>query len=509
MIAAALLSAALQAPPAGALKPPRPPPSHAAYRAALDHLYDGRPEAALERLGELSAGSPEDPLGVYLQALVLCWRLEQRPEAAALDREFEQRVARAVTLAEERLKKDPEDGRALLARGAAHGVRSRFHMFRGHRGDAARDAVRMREDLLRLREQEPGDREALFGLGLYDYYADVLPRIAKVLRFLARMPGGNRARGLDLIEEAREGAALHEVEVKAQLYEIYAFYEDRPDLALHEIRDLRRRYPGWPLWGLKLAEHLRDRVGDFRESAGVANDILAPRRGGTPGPGAAALARLSLGESLLLDLRPAAARRALLPVKDGVPGLPALAAQARLLLGRSLEMEGDRDGAAVHYRAAAGGPDRETRRRAEDALARPLPAGHARALHSLGEARRDREAGRAREAAAGYRAALEAWPDSAEAALGVADATLQDGEVERARDLIEGIDEKRLAAPPFLRPWARLLEGELLDLAGRREGAVQLYKKVSKDPCATPEIRERASAGARAPFRRPSAATGT
>ena len=509
MIAAAVLGVALQAPPAGTPEPPRPPPSHEVYRSALDHLYDGRAEVALKRLASLSAGPPEDPLGVYLQALVLCWRLEQRPESGALDREFEQRVARAIQLADERLEKDPADLRALLSRGAAYGVRSRFHMFRGHRGDAARDAVHMREDLLQVRERDPGDREALFGLGLYDYYADVLPRMAKVLRFLARMPGGNRTRGLGLIEEAGDGAALHEVEVKAQLYEIYAFYEDRPDLALHEIRGLRQRYPGWPLWGLKLSEHLRARLGDYRECAAVAEEILGRQRGREAGPGAEALARLSLGECLLLDLRPAAARRALLPVKDGSPGVTALAAQVRFLLGKSLEMEGDKDGAAVHYRAAAGGPDRETRRRAEEALERPLPLSHARALHSLGEARRDREARRGREAAAAYRAALEAWPASAEAALGVADEALRDGEVDRARELIDGLDQRRLGEPPFLRPWARLLEGELLDLAGRRESAVQLYKKVLQDPCASPEVRERAAVAAKAPFRRPGAASGS
>jgi tetratricopeptide (TPR) repeat protein len=495
MIAAAFLAAALQATPAGPA-----PPSLTAYRAALDHLYDGRAETALERLAALGAGSPGDPLGVYLEALVLCWRLEQRPESGALDREFQQRVGRALSLADERLKRDPADVRARLARGAAHGVRSRFHMTRGQRGDAARDAVRMREDLMQVRVLNPDHREALFGLGLYDYYADVLPRMAKVLRFLARMPGGDRARGLAMIEEAREGATLHEVEVKAQLYEIYAFYEERPELALEEIRDLHRRYPGWPLWSLKLAEHLRERLGNYRESAAVAAATIAPR--GQSGPGAMALARLSLGESLLLDLRPVEARRALLPAKDGLPGMPALAARARLLLGRSLEMEGDRDGAAVHYRAAADGPDRDTRRQAERALAHPRPPGEVRALHFLGEARRDGETGRGREAAANYRDALEAWPSSTEAALGVADAAIREGELERARELLRTLDRDGLQAPPFLRAWAHLLEGELLDLEGRREPAVQLYKKVLTDPCAAAGVRQRAGAAARTPFRR-------
>jgi tetratricopeptide (TPR) repeat protein len=496
MIAAALLAAAtLQATPAAS-----PPPSLAAYRAALDHLYDGRADVALDQLTELGAGPPEDPLGVYLQALVLCWRLEQRPESAALDREFVQRVGRALSVADERLKRDPADVRARLARGAAHGVRSRFHMARGERGNAARDAVRMREDLMQVRALSPGHREALFGLGLYDYYADVLPRVAKVLRFLARMPGGDRARGLAMIEEARDGAALHEVEVKAQLYEIYAFYEERPDLALQEIRGLHRRYPGWPLWSLKLAEHLRDRLGDYRESAAVAAQTIAPPR--RSGPVAVALARLSLGESLLLDLRPVEARRAVLPVKDGLPGMPALAARARLLLGRSLEMEGDRDGAEAHYRVAADATDRDTRRLAERALANPRPPGEVRALHFLGEARRDLETGREREAAANYRDALEAWPSSPEAALGVADAAIGDGELERARGLLRGLDTDGLRAPPSLRAWSHLLEGELLDLEGRREPAVQLYKKVLQDPCAAAGVKQRAGVLARTPFRR-------
>jgi thioredoxin-like negative regulator of GroEL len=505
---AVFLAAALQAAPGGVPSPPprverRREPSLAAYRAALDLLYDGRPEAALERLDGLAGDQPGDPLGVYLQALVLCWRLEQRPESAALDREFEQRASRALALADERLKQDPADLRSRLARGAVHGVKSRFHMFRGHRGDAAREAVHMREDLLAIHEQDPGDREALFGLGLYDYYGDVLPRVAKVLRFLARMPGGDGERGLLRIEQAADGAVLHEVEVRAQLYEIYAFYEDRPDRALEEVRGLHRRYPHWPLWGLKLAEHLRDRMGNYRESASVAAEMVEPRRAREIGAGAAALARLSLGESLLLDLRPAEARRVLLPVKDLRPELPALAGQARLLLGRGLEIEGDRDGAFAHYRAAAESPDRDVRRRAAEALDRPLPPAHVRALHFLGEARRARELGRHADAATAYAAALEVSPTSPEALLGAAEAALHDGEGARARELLDRVEDKKATSPPTLRAWAALLRGEALQASGRREAAVQLYKKVLQDPCAAAETRDRAATLLRAADPRP------
>ena len=88
------------------------------------------------------------------------------------------------------------------------------------------------------------------------------------------------------------------------------------------MEELAHRYPGWPLWGLVLAEHLRDRLGAYAESAAVARRILGAGDAARPEAGAAALAlaRLSLGESLLLDLRPEEARHALLPLLGGETG---------------------------------------------------------------------------------------------------------------------------------------------------------------------------------------------
>src|SRR6185295_17905340 len=118
------------------------------------------------------------------------------------------------------------------------------------------------------------------------------------------------------------------------------------------------------------------RLGLYPESAGVAREILAAGERGQPGYAGvvAAMARISLGQSLLLDLRLAEARSALLPVKDGVPEAAWVGPTARLLLGRCLELEGDRDAALVHYRRAAEGADKSLKRRAQQALAAPIPA---------------------------------------------------------------------------------------------------------------------------------------
>jgi hypothetical protein len=470
------------------------------YRAALDLLYDGRADAAQARLRELEESHPDDPVPLYLQALVLAWTVEQQPESRALDRALEQAADRAFAAADARLRADPEDARARFARGAARGVRSRHHLFRAQRAEAARTAAQMREDLLAARARDPEDADVLFGLGLYDYYVDVLPRFARLLRFLSRLPGGDRARGLAAIEEAAQASTLHEVEARVQLYEIHAFYEGDAEAAAADMEALVRRYPGWPLWGLKLAEHLRDRLGAYAESEAVARRLL--RAGETPGadPGRAALAlaRLSLGESLLLDLRPEEARLTLLPLLlDVSSGSPALAARARLLVARALELEGEREGAAAHYRAAAA--DREARKRAQAALAHPLAGTEIEGRRRLALARRAREKGRGEEAAVRAQEVLAAWPLSREAALIVAEQALRDGRAENAR--VPEVDEARGDEPPWLVPWSRLLRAWQADARGERALAVDLYKQVYAHDGRRPDLREAAADGLRAPFR--------
>jgi tetratricopeptide (TPR) repeat protein len=482
---ALLLAAALAAPHDGEA------------RRALDLVYQGRLDASLQQLARLGQQHPDDPLLAYLQALAMVWKVEQLG-TEALDRELLRRVDHAVSLADQRLRAAPRDTRALLARGAAHGVRSRYHFLRLERTGAARAGVRMREDLLRVREMEPENVDAFFGLGLYDYYADVLSPLARVVRFVARMPGGDRRRGLELIGRAR-GSAWHDVEVQAQLYDIHAFWEQLPDRALAAARALRQRYPGWPLWGLRLCEHLRQRMGLYGESARVAREMLAQGARGEPNYAGASVhrARLELGEALLLDLRLDEARAELAPLA----GTPA-AAHARLLLGRAAEMAGDRAGALAEYRqAAAAAGDRQLRKRAEQAAARALPAPQVRAVPLLAQARRAREAGQRDAAAQLYRQALQAWPGSEEAAVRVAEAELARGDLAAARRALDTAERPDHPQPPWVAGWALLLRAQLRDLDGQRAAAVSAYKKVLETPYGQDELAGRAADGVRRAFR--------
>ena len=471
-----------------------------AYRAALALVYDGAFHTAEKRLGALSREHPDDPIGPYLHALALEWRLEQNPQSRALDRKVLTLANEALARAEDHLRRDAADGRALMARGAAHGVKSRLHLFRWQKGEARREAVRMRADLLGARAAGVEVADLDFGLGLYDYYADTLPRFFKLLRVLARIPGGDRERGLAAIARvARGGSLFHEEEARVQMFEIESFFEQRPDRALPWIRGMWRHHPGWPLWGLKLADYLRDPLGLYDESAGVARVILATadeRRHVNYQPVVGAMARVLLGEALLLDLRLSAARDAAGPATDGTPEAAWVGPRASLVVARSLELEGHLEATLPHYRRAAEGSDRAAAARARDALAHPLTDRERVAWRRLAEARRIRAAGGPSEAWEQCVEALRAHPSNPEARVCTAEGSLDRGDPAAAAALVRGVSESD-ETPPWLRARARLVLAQALEQTGRVKAALPLYKEVWEEPFGRPALRGTAGAAVR------------
>ncbi|MBN2369033.1 MAG: hypothetical protein JXO72_00930 [Vicinamibacteria bacterium] len=477
-------------------------PHDSEYVRALESLYDGSTNTAIARLARLSAEHPDDPAGPYFESLALCWKIEQNPRSTRLDSRLLAQVDRGLELTERLLRADPADARAHLGRAGAFGVRSRFHLFRFNNGDARRDAIQMRAELMRVRALDPENSEACFGLGLYDYYADVLPRILKLLRFLAGMPGGDRERGLLLIKRARQESDFHRTEAQVQLYEIYAEYEDALDRAHVELLALRRRYPGAPLWGLKLAALLRDQLGRYADSVSVSREIIASVVGGhvNYAPIVAEMARLSMSEAFLRDHRFGEARQSLEELRTSFADRPVLRSRSQLLLGRCLEIEGDREAAMALYQQAASSPDPNIRDAARKASSQPLSSSETEVAHLIGDARRLAEAGRLQECMALYRRVHALDPEQDEALLSLAEEDLLARNANTARVFIDRVIGKKLLDPPWLRPWAHLLSGHAYDLAGKRQDAIHAYERVINKPLGRSDYHERAAAAIRQPF---------
>jgi len=440
-------------------------PTDAEARAALGLVYDGDFHGAEGRLAALAREHPDDPVLPYLQALALEWRLEQDPASRAHDAEARALADRALSLADAHLARDPADARALLARGAAHGVKSRLHLFRWEKGPASREAVRMREALVAAQAAGGAGLDLDFGLGIYDYYADILPRFFRLVAFVLRIPGGDRERGLDRVARvARGGSLFHDDEARVQMYDIHTYFEHEPDRALHWIREMWRRHPGWPIWGLKLAQLLGEPMGLWAQSAAVARDIVATADAGRhPNyqPVVASMSRALLAEALLGDLRFGEAREAALGVRSGAPGPPWVRERAERVLARCLDLE-----------RRAGSPE-------------------ASALSLLAESRRRREEGDEPSAEALCLRAFQSLPTSDEGRLCAARESLRRGRPAAARALARAVlggEGER-----WLRPSARLVLARALESEGERAGALGLYRSAWEEPLGREALRAEAA----------------
>jgi hypothetical protein len=159
------------------------------------------------------------------------WRIQLDPDSRALDATFSAEVERAIATTEAWIAREPGRAEAHFYAGGAYAARVQWRVLRNEKLAAARDGKRIRTALERAVALDPALEDAYFGIGLYQYYADVAPAAAKFLRFFLLLPGGDRTEGLAQMRRTLANGRLLPGEADYQLQIIYLWYEHRADLA--------------------------------------------------------------------------------------------------------------------------------------------------------------------------------------------------------------------------------------------------------------------------------------
>jgi hypothetical protein len=359
------------------------------YDAILDARFD---DAAAEMK---RACDPSAPLGRgaappeacdVLAATATWWRILIDPQNRALDARFTAESDRAIRATDAWVSREPQNAEAHFYSGAAYAARVQWRVLRDEKLAAARDGKRIKQALERAIALDPALDDAYFGIGLYQYYADVAPATAKVLRFLLMLPGGDKTEGLARMRRARARGKLLQGEADYQLHILYLWYEKRSDLAAGLLESLRERYPGNPLFPAQLAE-VQDRYQhDISASLATWRGLLAAARDGRVNEAelAAAQARLGIARQLEALQQTDQALEHLRAILLDKPSRPASAVPAAYLaLGEAEDRLGHHDAAVAAYALAvqtAPSPDPEAiRTRAAERMRRAPDARRAEA----------------------------------------------------------------------------------------------------------------------------------
>jgi tetratricopeptide (TPR) repeat protein len=455
-----------------------------ALTRAYDDILDARFDHVEADLQRACGPAPREACDV-LNATAIWWHILLDPEDRSLDEAFTEAVERAIRATDAWTTREPSSAEAWFYSGAAYAARVQWRVARNQKVAAARDGKRIKQALEQALALDPGLEDANFGIGMYEYYADVAPAAARVLRFLLLLPGGDKVDGLARMLKARNRGRLLQGEADYQLHIIYLWYERRTDQAIALLQALHERYPGNPLFLAQLAEIRDTYQHDLTASLDTWRTLLAAARDQRVNEPQLAEAKARLGMARMLDALDQTDRaieqlQALIDLKPEQPA-GALAA-AWLALGQAQDRLGRRDEAVVAYRAALaadGGETRGVRAAATERLRRaPDPV-----------------------RASAYRLSLEGWrrlerndPATAETLLARA-VSLYDrdpvahyryGRVLQARkDVAAALTQYEVAirgareCPPPIAAAAYLEAARLYERAGRRDRAIAAYRAAS------------------------------
>jgi tetratricopeptide (TPR) repeat protein len=245
-----------------------------------DAVYNLEYKVAREKFERMVKIAPDHPAGyIYLaNNLWLEWLNSSRRLSASLyngdsfyqqdaeedkfdpkrEKEFNDLIRQALSVAKTRVQKNPQDTEALYYQGAALGLRAGYSVtvkrsFRRAMGDA-NGSIQIQKRVVKM---DPNYNDAYLSIGLYEYVIDSLPFIWKTLARLAGLKGSKK-KGIEHLELATQKGKFAADDARVILIGLYS-REKQPEKALEVISFLAAKYPRNYLLGVERANMLYQR----------------------------------------------------------------------------------------------------------------------------------------------------------------------------------------------------------------------------------------------------------
>lgn len=220
------------------------PKSESHIQKGVEYVYNLSFDLASAEFREVVRRQPDHPAGYFFLAMVDWWRIITDIENTSLDEKFLTKLDKVIDLCDERLDENEDDVAALFFKGGSLGFQGRLH---GNREDWIKAANAGRSALpivQRTYKLAPTNFDVLFGIGIYNYYADVIPsQYPFVKPLMIFFPDGNRDKGLIQLRKAAEHAKYANIEATYFLLQILFNYEKQYGEALTLASSLHERYP--------------------------------------------------------------------------------------------------------------------------------------------------------------------------------------------------------------------------------------------------------------------------
>lgn len=300
-------------------------------------------------------------------------RRERVHASAESEKTFSDSLGKSMSIAHDRLNKNPNDAGALYALGVAHGLRANYNfLVRKAWMDALKDATAARKFHNHVVELDPTFIDARLIQGVHDYIVGSLPWHWKMLGFIAGFHG-DRETGVKTLQLVAQKGKMNNYDAQVLLAAIYR-RERRPADALPLLKPLVERFPRNYLFRLEIVQMYSD-AGDKNSALAALKRAEELKVSGAAGYAGLPMEKIWFYRGNLLfwyrefdaaieQLRKVAPQGAKLDLNTAV--------MAWLRLGQSLDMKGRRAEAVEAYKQAqAMAPQSEAARESRDYLSSP------------------------------------------------------------------------------------------------------------------------------------------
>jgi tetratricopeptide (TPR) repeat protein len=225
------------------------PAVDAYVQRGIHDIYNIEFDKADQEFAEVVRLRPDHPAGYFFQAMTEWWRILTNFDDESQDERYYDMLQKVVDMCDERLDKNENDVAALFFKGGAVGFRGRLRANRGSWLRAANDGLIALPAVRKAYQLEPNNSDVLLGMGIYNYYAEVVPELYPIVKpLMIFLPSGDKKKGLEQLELASQKARYAKTEATYFLLQTYFTYEKQYIRALEIARDLFTRYPRNPLF---------------------------------------------------------------------------------------------------------------------------------------------------------------------------------------------------------------------------------------------------------------------
>ncbi len=252
-------------------------------KRGIDYIYNIQFDSAEIVFKNLILDYPENPAGKFFLAMIDWWKIAIDPDNESLDDLFFEKLEDVIYQCDQILKKDEKNLEAIFFKGGSIGFRGRLRALRNSWIKAADDG-REALPLLQLAYSiDSTNYDILFGMGIYNYFAEVIPEEYTYIKpLMIFFPKGNKSLGIHQLQLAAEKAKYASTESKYFLLTLYYHYENKLWEAKKYAEDLNSRYPFNPIFHRYLGR-IHVRWGDYAEAAEIFQEVYNRCEKGFPG----------------------------------------------------------------------------------------------------------------------------------------------------------------------------------------------------------------------------------